>query len=329
MQPARTMVFALALVLAALGLHAPAAEAQGEARAWPQRNVRLILPFGAGSSTDIVARLLGERLQARWGQAVVVENRPGGDGLLSIGTFVSANDDHTFFFGPSSVYLVHPYLHANLPYVFESDMLPIVKLSKTLLVLAAPATLPADDMKQFVALVRASDGKMNYGMTPGFTEFVFQGFLREQALVMSKVPYRDIVQAPIDLGEGRIQILGVSHSVALPQVQAGRVKLLAVADAKRSPLAPDVPSVHESGFPSLESVSILGAYGPRGMALDLRVRVAGDFIALAKEPAIAERLRAAAQDIDPAGPEEFAAAIAQQHTQVAAIARLLGIAKQK
>ena len=329
MRAARMTFFVLAMLAAALGLHAPVAEAQGTAQTWPQRNVRLILPFGAGSSTDVVARLLGERLQAKWGHAVVVENRPGGDGLLSIGGFVQANDDHTLFFGSTSVFLVHPYQHANLPYDAERDLLPIVKISKTLLVVAAPAALPAANLKEFVALVRASGGQMNYAMTPGFTEFVFDGFLREQGLVMSKVPYRDIVQAPTDLGEGRIQILMVSHTVASPQIQAGRVKLLAVADRQRSDLAPDVPSVLEAGYPSLVSVSNIGVFGPRGMPIDLRRRIASDVIALVKEPAIAERLRGAAQVVDPGGPEEFAEGIARQNEQVAGIAKLLGVIRQK
>jgi tripartite-type tricarboxylate transporter receptor subunit TctC len=319
--------FALATAFAA-DISAPAL-AQGEARPWPQRNVRLVLPFGAGSSTDVMARLLAERLQAKWGHPIVIENRPGGDGLLSITTFVQAKDDHTFFFSPTSVFVVHPYVHANLAYDANRDLVPIVRLSRTLLVLAAPAALPAKDMKEFVALVRASPGNMNYGMTPGFTEFVFEGFLREQGLKMAKVPYRDIVQAPTDLGENRLQILGVSHTVALPQIQAGRVKLLAVADSKRSDLAPETPSVHEAGFPSLESVSMVGAWGPPGMPLELRKRIAADFIAQISDPDIARRLRAAAQMLDPAGPEEFAVSLKRLDDQVAGIAKLVGVARKK
>ncbi len=315
-------LFLAAATVAAMPL--PSAEAQS----WPQRNVRLVLPFGAGSSTDIMARLLAERLQPKWGHPIVIENRPGGDGLLSVTTFVQAKDDHTLFFSPTSVFVVHPYVHANLPYDAARDLVPIVKLSRTLLVLAAPASLPAKDMKEFVALVRASPGKLNYGMTPGFTEFVFQGFLREHSLDMAKVPYRDIVQAPTDLGENRIQILGVSHAVALPQLQAGRIKLLAVADSKRSDLAPETHSVDEAGFPSLRSVSMVGAWGPPGMSLELRKRIAADMIAQINDPEIARRLRAAAQMLDPSGPEEFAADLKQLEDQVAGIAKMVGVTRK-
>ena len=248
---------------------------------------------------------------------------------LSLSAFVSANDDHTFFFSPTSVFIVHPYQHASLPYDAERDLVPIVRLSRTLLVLAAPAVLPASNLQEFVALVRARPGELNYAMTPGFTEFVFDGFMREQGLKMSKVPYRDIVQAPTDLGENRIQILGVSHTVALGQVQAGRVKLLAVADAKRTDMAPGTPSVTEQGFPSLESVSMLGAWGPRGMPLELRQRIAADFVALLQDPAIAERMWGAAQVLDPGGPEEFARAIASVRNRVGEIAKLLGVSAKR
>lgn len=300
-----------------------------EAQSWPQRAVKLVLPFGAGSSTDIMARMLAERLQTKWGQPVVVENRPGGDGLLAVGTFVQAKDDHVLFFAPTSTFCMHPYQHANLPYDPARDLNPIVKLSRALLVLAAPASLPAKDLKEFVALVRAKPGELNYGMTPGFTEFVFEGFLREQGLKMSKVPYRDITQAPTDLGQDRIQILGVTHAVALAQIQAGRAKLLAVSAAARSDLAPDAPSVVESGFPSLQSLSLIGAWGPSSMALELRKQIAADMMEPLKDPEIARRLRAASHVLEPTGPEQFAIELKSLEDQVAAIAKVVGVSRKQ
>src|SRR5262249_26648237 len=130
-----------ALLIAVQGGMVPSALGQDAARSWPQRNVRVILPFGAGSSTDIISRILGEQVPTKWGKPVVVENRPGGDGILSITTFISSADDHVFFFGPTSVYLVHPYTHDKLPYDATRDMAPIVRLSKTVLIQAAPASL--------------------------------------------------------------------------------------------------------------------------------------------------------------------------------------------
>ena len=326
----RALAAALFLATAAVvTLPSPSAEAQSDPHSWPQRTVRMVLPFGAGSSTDIMARLLGERLQSKWGHPVVVENRPGGDGLLAVGTFVQAKDDHVLFFAPTSTFCMHPYQHANLPYDPARDLNPIVKLSRALLVLAAPESLPAKDLKEFVALVRSKPGELNYGMTPGFTEFVFEGFLQGQGLKMSKVPYRDITQAPTDLGQNRIQILGVTHAVALAQVQAGRVKLLAVSAAARSDLAPDTPSVLESGFPALQSLSLIGAWGPPSMSLELRKRIATEMSDVLEDPEIARRLRAASHVLEPVGPEQFAIELKQLEEQVAGIAKVLGVSRKQ
>ena len=314
------------LLIAVQAVLGPGARAQDAD--WPQRSVRFILPFGAGASTDIIARILAEQLQAKWGKPVVVENRPGGDAILSITTFTSAADNHVFFFGPTSVYLVHPYLHAQLPYDATRDLAPIAKLSKTVLIQAAPAALAASTIKEWVELARANPGKMNYGQTPGFQEFIFDGFLREYGVSVSKVPYRDIVQATTDLAENRIQILGVAYQVVLPQLQAGRVKLLGIADRVRSDLSTTTPSVTEQGFPTLEALSIVGLYGQPAMTGALRKKIAADVLALVAEPSIVSRFRAAGQTMDPGGPEEFAATIAQQHAQVADIARRLGISRK-
>ncbi len=319
----------LIIAVAAQLILPPEARAQSTAGAWPQRNVRLILPFGAGSGADIAARLLSERLQSKWKQAIVVENRPGGDALLSIGAFVSAKDDHVLFWGPTSVYLVHPYRHANLPYDPDSDLVPVVQIAKTQVVIGVPAAMPVSSLKDFVAHVKANAGKLNYATTPGFSEFVFDGFLKENDLLMSKVPYRDIVQAPVDLAENRLQALMQAHAVILPQVQAKRVKLLGIADTQRSTLDPDVPSVHEAGFPSLESIALLGAYGPKGMPLELRKRIAEDITAELNDPAVDTRLRASGNVPAPGGPEELAKSVARQKAQVAGIAKVLGVSKLK
>ena len=124
---------------------------------WPQRNVRLILPFGAGSATDAAARLLGDRLSARWGgHAVVVENRPGGDGLVAISAFVSAGDDHVLLYASSASFMAHPYMHEKLPYNLERDLLPIARVSHTVLSIAVPAATEFKTIADFVAAAAAS-----------------------------------------------------------------------------------------------------------------------------------------------------------------------------
>lgn len=319
----------VACILGLLPYVPPAAIAQTAQQSWPQRTVRLILPFGPASGADIAARLLAERLQVVWGKPVVVEGKPGGDGLLSIGTVVNAKDDHVLFFGPSSAYVVHPYVHENLPYDFDRDLQPIAGVARVLVSVAVPASLGITSMKDFVAHAKANAGKLSYGVAPGFSEFVFNGFLRETALEMAKVPYRDITTAPTDLGEGRVQLLMQSYAAMRAAEQGGKIKVIAITDRRRSDIAPDIPSIVEAGFPSLEAVAILGMLAPREMAPDATRRVAADVVAILADKSIAEKLRITGQSPDAMGVEAFSAAIKAQQDQVARIAKVLGIARKK
>jgi tripartite-type tricarboxylate transporter receptor subunit TctC len=303
--------------------------AQTEQRNWPQRTVRLILPFGPASGADTAARLLVERLQVVWGKPVVVEGKPGGDGLLSITTVVNARDDHVLFFGPSSAYVVHPYVHENLPYDPERDLQPIAGVARVLVSVAVPSSLGTPTMKEFVAHARANPGKLSYGVAPGFSEFVFNGFLRETGLEMAKVPYRDITTAPTDLGEGRLQLLMQSYAAMRAGEQTGKIKVIAITDRKRAEIAPNIPSIVEAGFPSLEAVAVLGMLGPREMALDVRRRAGAEVAGVLSDKSVAERLAVTGQMPDAMELDAFAEAIKHQHERVAAIAKVLGMSRKR
>lgn len=321
---------ALSMCVAALGPgFAPAAVAQSTAKAWPERTVRLILPFGPSSGADIAARLLTDKLQVIWKQPIVVEGKPGGDGLLSIGTVVNAKDDHILFFGPSSAYIVHPYVHENLPYDPDRDLTPIAGVAKVQIAIAVPSSIGVSTMTDFVAFAKANPGKVSYGVAPGFSEFVWNGFLRESGLELGKVPYRDITTSPTDLGENRIQLAMMSYAAMRATAEGGRIKVLAMNDTKRSSIAPDIPSIVEAGFPTLVASPILGMLGPRDMALDVRQKAAAGVLEALKDTTVVERLGTSGQPASPMGVEEFQAALNGQHEQVARIAKVLGMAKKK
>src|ERR1700758_4440569 len=148
---------------------------------WPTRPVRLILTLGAGSGTDIGARLLADRLTQRWGQPVIVDNRPGGDGLVAINAFVTAHDDHVLLFAPSSSFTAHPFLHDNLPYR-PSDLVPITRVSNTLIAISVPVAMTVASLGDLVALARAQPGKLDWAGVTGAHEFVFAGWLRQLGL---------------------------------------------------------------------------------------------------------------------------------------------------
>lgn len=314
-------------LLIVLGLLAPVMlwARPAAAETWPQRPVKFLLPLGAGSGVDIGARLLADRLSTRWGQPVVVENRPGGDALVAISAFVSAHDDHVLLATPTSSFTAHPYLHDNLPYK-SSDLLAIARVSNTIITLAVPTSLNVGSLADLVALARAQPGKLNWAGVTGALDFLFAGFLQHAGLNMTKVPYRNPVEAANDLAEGRVQAYLSALAIVRPQIEAGKIKPLAVTNKVRAPTAPDVPTVKEAGYPDLSLDGLVGFFGPPEMSNALRERIAADIGAVvAADPTIGQRLTATGQIPNVGGPTEFAAAIEEQRAQIAAIAKELGI----
>lgn len=314
-------------LLIALGLLAPVMlwARPAAAETWPQRPVKFLLPLGAGSGVDIGARLLADRLSTRWGQPVVVENRPGGDALVAISAFVSAHDDHVLLATPTSSFTAHPYLHDNLPYK-SSDLLAIARVSNTIITLAVPTSLNVGSLADLVALARAQPGKLNWAGVTGALDFLFAGFLQHAGLNMTKVPYRNPVEAANDLAEGRVQAYLSALAIVRPQIEAGKIKPLAVTNKVRAPTAPDVPTVKEAGYPDLSLDGLVGFFGPPEMSNALRERIAADIGAVvAADPTIGQRLTATGQIPNVGGPTEFAAASEEQRAQIAAIAKELGI----
>ena len=318
------MLRTLLLVATALAINLHPAESF--AQIFPQRTVKFILPFGPASGTDITARLVADRLAIRWSKPVVIENRPGGDGLIAINAFVSANDDHTLLWVPVGTFAVHPYDKDKLPYDAERDLIPIANVTSLFLAATASTALNVGSLRELVELVRANPNKFNWAAANGNADFLMSGFLKSNGLEMAKVPYRDILQAPNDLAENRIQLLSSSLAIVTPLMQAGKVKVLAVTGRKRAPSAPDVPTVREAGFPALEMESIGGIFGPRGMPLAVREQIAADVrAAVASDPTIAAKLEATGQVVDVRGPNEFAAGIKEINDQLAGIAKVLGM----
>jgi tripartite-type tricarboxylate transporter receptor subunit TctC len=321
------IVFAM-LVIAPLAPPEAQAQAQTQAQTWPQRTVKLILPFGAGTATDVAARLLGDRLATRWGKPVVVENRPGGDGLVAISAFVTAADDHVLLYASSASFIAHPYLHEKLPYNLERDLQPIARISHTVLAASVPAATEFKTVRDFVEGARKAPDKYNVAGAAGLPEFAVEAFVKAQNLKVAKVPYRDVVQAARDLGENRIQFLLSSYTVVRSLVEAGKVRLVAVGGRQRSKVAPDVPAMAETGFPELVIETTAGFYGPAGMPLELRKRIGMDIIAVANEPSVSERIAATGQDMVPAGPDELLQTIKQQAAAAEAIAKILGLKRK-
>jgi tripartite-type tricarboxylate transporter receptor subunit TctC len=293
---------------------------------YPTRAVRFILPYGAASATDITSRLFADRLNKLWGKPVVVENRPGGDGLVSLNAFVGAHDDHTLWFGPAGAFNVLPYEHDSLPFDAAREMVPIVSISEVVLAVSVPASMNIGSMDELVKLARSEPGKLNAAAANGISDFLLFGFFKKQGLEVAHVPYRDIMQAPNDLAERRIQVLSTSLAVVRPLMQAGRIKVLAVTSKQRAPAAPNVPTAIEAGYPDLIFASVGGVFGPRGMPQKLRESIAADFRKIAEsDSVIQDRLSSTGQVMTILGPVQFGAEVQSQRDKLAALAKTLGL----
>ena len=314
------------LGLAALALPVAAASAQTAASspAWPTRPVRFIIPLGPGSGADITARLIGDKLSTKWGQPVVVENKPGGDAIVAINAVIGAADDHVLLFAPASTFTAHPLLHEKLPYK-PDDMVPIARVTNTLIALGVPAELGVSTVKELAAKIKAEPGKLNYASVTGANDLLFAAFLKTENLDMAKVPYKDPVTAINDLAENRIQSFVGAYAIMRPRVQQGKVKVIALTNAEHAAALNDIPTAREAGFKSLELDGLVGLLGPKAMAAAARDKIAADIRAVVSDPEINSKLAATGQVVNPGTPAEFAAALKDQSDKVNDIGKVLGI----
>jgi tripartite-type tricarboxylate transporter receptor subunit TctC len=312
-----TLGLAAAAFIGALPAHA-------QQPAWPSRPVRFIIPLGAGSGVDITARLFADKLSQKWGQPVVVENKPGGDAMLAIMAVVNAHDDHVLLFAPASTFTAHPLLHEKLPYKVD-DLVPIARVTNTLIALGVPTPLGVKTVKELVAKIKAEPGKLNYASVTGANDLLYAAFLKTEKLDMAKVPYKDPVTAINDLAEGRIQAFVGAYAIMRPRVQAGKVTVIALTNREHAKSLDAIPTAREAGYPSLEFDGLVGVLGPKGMPKAAIDRIATDMREIAADPTVNAKLVASGQVVNPGSADEFAKDLKEQRDTVAQIGKVLGI----
>jgi tripartite-type tricarboxylate transporter receptor subunit TctC len=316
-------LFTFGLVVIALA--APVlAQSPANAQTWPERAVKFIIPLGPGSGVDITARVFADRLSQKWGQPVVVENRPGGDAFVAITAVISAKDDHVLLFAPASTFTAHPLLHEKLPYDIN-DLVPIARVTNTLIALAVPTELGIGTVKELAAKINAQPGKLNYASVTGANDLMFAAFLKTEKLDMAKVPYKDPVAAINDLSENRIQSFVGAYAIMRPRVLAGKVKVMALTNLQHAAALPDIPTGREAGYKSLEFDGLVGLLGTREVPQAVRDRIAADIRETAADPDVVAKPSTTGQVINPGTPTEFAAALADQRAAVAEIGKVLDI----
>ncbi len=316
----------LGAVLALFALALPtAASSPAQAQAWPQRTVKFIVPLGPGSGVDIGSRLLADRLSKKWNQSVVVENQPGGDGIVAITNYLTANDPHTLLMSPASTFTAHPYQKEKLPYK-PDDIIPIARVSNTIVTYSVPASSPIKTVPELFAFAKANPGKINWASATGMLDFVLSGYLKSAGLEFQSVPYRNPVQARVDLAEGRIQFMIAAYAIVQSLVDGGKVRIIAITNKSRAPVLPNVPTTTEAGYPQLATDGLVGLFGIKDMSSDLRNRIAADIKdVMTADPSIGAALTKSGQVPNFGTPAEFTAAINEQRAQAAAVAKVLGL----
>lgn len=254
---------------------ADCARAQGAGGGWPNRPVKLVIPFPPGNTADIIARALGEQLSPLLGQPVIVENQAGAAGIVATGAVARADDGHTFLLTTASPLVLNPAVYAKLPYDVARDFTPIAELGTISVMLVVSPSFPANDLGSLIAHLKARPGALHYASVgPGtFTHLTMERFKQIAGVDVVHVPYRGAGAALTDLMGGRVGLMFDSIASSNAQVKGGTLKGIAVTSKARSPFAPDVPTLAESGVSGFEDFEVEVWAGLLGPATTLKANI--------------------------------------------------------
>jgi len=310
------------VVSAALAWH-PAARAQ---QTYPAKPIRLILPFPPGGSTDIVARLIGQKLTESWGQPVLIENRPGAGGNIAAETAARAAPDGYTLFQVNVANAIGATLYPKLSYDLITSFAPVIQLATTPYVLLAHPAVPAKNTAELIALAKSRPGQLNYASAGGGSATHLSGeLLKSMAGVnIVHVPYKGTGPAVTALLSGEVDLYFATVPAALPLVEAKKLRALGVTSARRSALMRDVPAIAEAGLKGYETSTWHGILAPAGTSPEIVVKLNAEIARVLAQPAVKERL--VGQGLDPVGgtPEQFGAYLKTEISKWAVVVKASG-----
>jgi len=296
------------LSLAAAALIATAGGAL--AQTYPAKPVRMIVPFPAGGATDIVARLIAQKLTESWRVQVLVDNRGGAGG--TIGSDIAAKsppDGYTILMATSSTHAIAPSLYTKLAYDPVRDFAPVTLVASATVLLAVHPSLPTRSVKDLIALAKREPDALSFASSGngGISHLIGEHFKSVAGIRMLHVPYKGDTPALIDLVSGQVQLMFGTAVSFLPYVKSGRLNALAVTNPRRSPIVPNVPTVAESGLPGFEALQWFGIFAPAGTPKDVVAKLNADIVKAARLPDVRERMTTLGADVVGNTPVEFAA----------------------
>jgi tripartite-type tricarboxylate transporter receptor subunit TctC len=278
---------------------------------WPEKPIKAVVPFGAGSATDIIPRIVFEQLQTQLGQSIVVENRGGAGGTIGAAQVVKSDPDGYTWLVHSSAHTVAPALYSNLPFKPEADLVPMSMIGSVPNVLIIAPSKGIKTIADFVAYGKANPGKLNFASL-GVGSAVFMSAERFRASAgydAVHIPFKGGAEALAEVISGRVDYYFCPIATALPHIRAGKLMALAVSSKARTPLLPDVPTTLEAGFPESDYTLWVGILGPSGMPKDVTAKLNGEMKKALETPALREKLDKIGVQTMPMAPEEFGALI--------------------
>lgn len=295
------------------------------AQTYPTKSIRMIVGFPSGGPTDALARIYAQRLSGVLGQHVLVDNRGGADGLIGAQAVARATPDGYTLFFASAGHAINASLYRTVPFRTIEDFEPVVRIGESPNIVAVSPTLPVKDMRDLIALAKAKPNALNYGATSSPTLLATELLISMAGIQVVRVPYKGAAPAMAALMAGEIQIVLSGIGTMLGQVTSGKLKGLAVTGAKRSPLAPDMPTVSESGVPGYVATTWFGVLAPAGTPKSVIEKLNKESRALLADAGMRAQLRPQGTELTPSTPEEFGSFIRAEIAKWAKVVQDTGI----
>lgn len=312
-----------AALFACAALAAPA-----QAQSYPVKAIRWIVPFPPGGGADLTSRTLAQKLSERLDQQVIVDNRPGSGGMIGLAAAAKLPaDGYNIALGQLANLAIAPALYPKLPYDPVKDFTPVTLILTAPFVLVAHPSFPANNMKELIALAKARPDEVNYGSSGnGSGSHLATEMIKSTAKIrMTHVPYKGATPAFAGLLSGEVAIYMTDILSALPQLNAGRVKAIAVTNARRMPTLPNVPTIAESALPGFEVTNWLGVMAPAGLPKDILAKLHSELVRILKQPDVQRRFQGEGGEVSPNTPEEFAKFIRTEITKWDKVVRESGV----
>ncbi len=318
-----TRILRRAAILACAALLGFGASLASHAQAWPAKPVRIVVNFPAGGTTDLVARIVSQRLQEMWGQTVVVENKTGAGGNIGAAEVAKApNDGYTLLLGSGAI-AINPHIYAKMPFDTAKDFVPVINIAQGPMVIVVSPNVAAKNVAEFIAAAKAKPGAMNFGSAGVGSQVHLAGenFLYTAGIDLKHVPYKGESLALADVAGGSVEMLAGNLAAMLPMIKSGKVKALGVTSLERSPAAPDIPTASESGLPGFVNVGWFGLFAPAGTSQDIVDKLQRDIARVLATDDAKQRLLALGMTPVANTSQQFADAIRAESANWAKVVR--------